>query len=106
MAKRTTRLCQKTVKRAILGSGLGTGLGLIGVALMASAAVSVHKPERLFEETLMLMMGGCTGLVLGWLAGPRQVGAPVLAPKAQPVPVLAYTPVRQQASAGRVALGI
>jgi hypothetical protein len=111
MAKRTTRLCPTTVKRAIVGSGFGAGLGLIGVALMATARISVHRPERLFDEVLMLMMGCCTGLALGWLAGPRVicqarpswVRTPAPAMNAQPA--LAYTPLRQPAPVARVAWG-
>jgi hypothetical protein len=97
MRNRTTRLTPDTIKRAIMGGGLGTGIGLIGVALMAAGAASVHRPERLLDEVLMLFLGCFAGLTLGWLVGPMGVPqsklrlriSPALVPC--PVPALAYS---------------
>jgi hypothetical protein len=57
------------IRCAIIGVGLGAGFGIIGVAFMATAALRVHRPERLFDEVLMIVMGSLTGLTLGWLSG-------------------------------------
>jgi len=57
------------IRCAILGGGLGVGCGMICVAFMAAAVISIHRPERLPDEVLMILMCSCAGVALGWLAG-------------------------------------
>jgi hypothetical protein len=57
------------IRCAIIGGGLGVGCGMICVAFMAAAVISIHRPERLHDEVLMILMCSCAGIALGWLAG-------------------------------------
>jgi hypothetical protein len=65
------------IKFGIVGAGLGAGLAMIGVAIVATQATSI---ERLDLELRMLLLGIASGIVLGFMVGPRPVAQRV--PKA------------------------
>jgi hypothetical protein len=58
------------IKFGIVGAGLGAGLAMIGVAIIATRTT---VSERLDLEIHMLLLGLASGLILGWLMGPYPV---------------------------------
>jgi hypothetical protein len=64
-----TILSSEKITFAILGGGLGSGLGMIVAALKATGYSRANRPERLSNEALAILLGRFTGLALGWLTG-------------------------------------
>jgi hypothetical protein len=59
------------MRNAVLGAGLGAGIGLIGVAFVAIARSRAHRFENLGDEAFMILIWCFAGAYLAWLSGPR-----------------------------------
>jgi hypothetical protein len=56
------------IKFAIVGAGVGAGLGMIWVAIFAART---SLAERVSHEAVSVMVASAVGLALGWMIGPR-----------------------------------